>query len=184
MLCNNCGNQIPDNSVNCPTCGAATGAGAGTQVPFGTPAAKTPFLQQADTGINFIALIIAVVGFICVFPAKVVAKVSLFGITQSEGTPILSKYGWLMLVLFGVTAVLVFLKKSSQAIAPAVVNAAFCILKMFQQLSSAAKEVKEVREMGMEASVYLNFFFWLVIIASILEVVAILVLPKVMGKNQ
>lgn len=183
MLCNNCGNQIPDNSVNCPNCGAPTSAG-GTQVPFGAPAAKVPFMQQTDTSINFIALIVAVLGFICVFPAKVVAKVSFWGVSQSEGVAILTKYGVYMLVLFALTAVLLFLKKSNQALVIAALNAIFCIFKMIQQLSSGAKEVKEAKEMGMDASVSLNFFFWMVIILSVVEVVAIFVLPKVMGKKQ
>lgn len=184
MLCNNCGNQIPDNSVNCPNCGAPTGAGAGTQVPFGTPEAKTPFLQQADTGINFIALIVAVVGFICVFPSKVVAKVSMFGISQSEGVSIMKQYGTFILILFAATAILLFLKKSNSAVVPAAVNAAFCIFKMIQELSVGSKEIKELKDMGLDASMSLNFFFWMVILLSIVEVVAILVLPKVMGNKQ
>lgn len=177
MLCNNCGNQIPDNSVNCPNCGAPT-SGGGTQVPLGTPAAKVPFAQQADASINFIALIVAVVGFVCVFLSKVVFKITLLGI--SEGFSIIgkdAKYGVYMLALFGVTAVLLFLKKSNAAVVPAAINVVFIIAKMVQETSEAKK-------LGMGVTTSFNFFYWLVLIMAILEVVAILVLPKVMKKNQ
>ena len=180
MLCNNCGNQIPDNSVTCPNCGTPT---SGTQVPYGgAPAAKVPFAQQTDTGINFIALIIAIVGLICVIPAKVVGNVTIFGVKTSEGVSIIGHYGNYMLALLAITAVLLFLKKSNAAVIPAAINAIFCIAKMIQE--SNAKEVKELKDMGVEASVTFNIFFWLVLILSILDVVAILVLPKVMGKKQ
>lgn len=182
MLCNNCGNQIPDNSTTCPNCGTPTNAG-GTQVPFGTPAAKVPFLQQADESINFIALIVAVLGLICVIPAKVVVKVSLFGVSQTESASIVSKYGIFMLVLFGVTAVCLFLKKSKSAIVPAAINAIFCVAKMIQELSEGAKQIKELGLDSSMASVNLNIFYWLVVILSVVEIVAILVLPKVMGKK-
>jgi len=176
MLCNNCGNQIPDNSVTCPNCGTPTNGG--TQVPSGAPAAKTAFFQQTDAGINFIALIIAVVGLVCVFPAKVIAKSELLGINM--GLPIIgkdAKYGIYMVVLLALTAVFLFLKKSHSALIPAAVNVVFCIAKMVQESSDA-------KSLGMGVSAGFNFFYWLVLILSILDVVAILVLPKVMGKNQ
>lgn len=174
MLCNNCGNQIPDNSITCPNCGTPTNGG--TQVPNGTPAAKVPFGQQADTSINFIALILAVVGFVCVFLAKVEANAFGFkvGVSVIGGD---AKYGIFMLVFLGVSAVLLFLKKSNQASIFAVINAAFCIVKMIQE-SNAAKDA------GWGVTASFNFFFWLVLICSILEVVAIFVLPKVMGNKQ
>lgn len=180
MLCNNCGNQIPDNSITCPNCGTPTTGG--TQVPNGTPAAKVPFAQQADASINFIALILAVVGLVCVFPAKVVANVSIWGVKTSEGVSIIGHYGIFMVALLAITAILLFLKKSNSAVIPVAINAVFCIIKMIQE--SNAPEVKEVRDMGLDASVTFNIFFWLVLILSILDVVAILVLPKVMGNKQ
>lgn len=184
MLCNKCGNQIPDNSATCPNCGAPVNGG--TQVPFGTPAAKVPFMQQTDTGINFIALIIAVVGFVCVFLSKTVLKVSVFGVTQKQTFSILGevKYGIFMLVLFAVTAICLFLKKSNSAVAPAAVNAVFCIFKAIQELADGKKQLASIGADSSMASYNLNIFFWLVVILSIVEVVAILVLPKVMGNKQ
>lgn len=171
MFCNKCGNQIPDNSATCPNCGAPTGAGSGTQVPFnGGEAPKVPFFQQQSESINFIALIIAVVGLICVFPAKVTAE--FLGFEASEG--ILSHYGWLMAALFVAVGILLFLKKSNAAVVPAAINAVFCIFKMIQELSSGEEGI----------NVGLNAFYWIVIIAAIVEVVAILVLPKMMGKQK
>lgn len=175
MLCNNCGNQIPDNSITCPNCGTPTNGG--TQVPNGTPAAKVPFAQQTDAGINFIALILAVVGFVCVFPAKVEANAFGFKVGVSIISGDGAKYGIFMLFFLGVSALLLFLKKSNQAAILAIINAVFCILKMVQE-SNAAKD----QGWGVTAS--FNFFFWLVLICSILEVVAIFVLPKVMGNKQ
>lgn len=181
MLCNNCGNQIPDNSVTCPNCGAPiNAAGGGTQVPFGTDtsAAKVPFAQKTDSSINFIALILAVVGFICVFPSKVVAETFIGDIelkilgSGDEG----AKYGLFMLIFLGISAIMLFLKKSNQASILAIINAVFVIAKMIQE-SNAAKDTIGI-------SVSFNFFYWLVLICSILEVAAIFVLPKVMGKKQ
>lgn len=110
-------------------------------------------------------------------------KVSLFGVSQTESASIVSKYGIFMLVLFGVTAVCLFLKKSKSAIVPAAINAIFCVAKMIQELSEGAKQIKELGLDSSMASVNLNIFYWLVVILSVVEIVAILVLPKVMGKK-
>lgn len=176
MLCNNCGNQIPDNSITCPNCGTPTTGG--TQVPNGAPAAKVPFAQQTDASINFIALIISIVGLVCVFPAKVIAEIDFLGIR--EGFSIIgadAKYGIYMVALFGIAAVLLFLKKSNSAVVPAAINVIFCIAKMIQESSDAKK-------LGMGVTASFNIFYWLVVICSVLDVVAILVLPRVMGKKQ
>lgn len=124
--------------------------------------------------INFIALIIAVIGLICVFPAKVWAeawgfKVSV-GIVTGAGDV---HYGIYMIALFAVTGVLLVLKKTNSAIVPAALNALFCLFKMIQELSSGESGVK----------VGLNWAFWLVIVMAVLEVVAILILPKLMAKK-
>lgn len=175
MICNKCGNQIPDNSAVCPNCG--TPVSGGTQVPFGGAAgngAKVAFFQQQSESINLIALIIAVVGLICVFPAKVWAELWGFrasvNILMSDGKV---HYGIYMIALFAVTGVLLVLKKTNSAIVPAALNALFCLFKMIQELTSG--------ETGYKTG--LNWAFWLVIVLAILEVVAILILPKLMANK-
>lgn len=175
MICNKCGNQIPDNSAVCPSCG--TPVSGGTQVPFGGAAgngAKAAFFQQQSESINFIALIIAVVGLICVFPAQVYAEFLGFRASVSilNGAGDIH-YGIFMIALFALTGVLLVLKRTNSAIVPAVLNALFCLFKMIQELTSGEKGIK----------VGLNWAFWLVIVMAILEVAAILVLPKLMPKK-
>lgn len=175
MICNKCGNQIPDNSAVCPNCG--TPVSGGTQVPFGGAAgngAKVAFFQQQSESINLIALVIAVVGLICVFPAKVWAEIWGFrasvSILMSDGK---IHYGIYMIALFAVTGVLLVLKKTNSAVIPVALNAIFSLAKMIQEVTSG--------ESGVKTGV--NWAFWLVIILSILDVVAILILPKLMAKK-
>lgn len=175
MICNKCGNQIPDNSAVCPNCG--TPVSGGTQVPFGGAAgngAKVAFFQQQSESINLIALIISVVGLICVFPAKVWAEVWGFrasaSILMGDGE---IHYGIYMIALFAVTGVLLVLKKTNSAVIPAALNAIFSLAKMIQEVTAG--------ETGYKTGV--NWAFWLVIILSILDVVAILILPKLMAKK-
>lgn len=186
MICNKCGNQIPDNSAVCPNCG--TPVSGGTQVPFGGAAgngAKVAFLQQKSESINFIALIIAVIGLICVFPAKVTFSILGFDGGASILTGKVSgdlayfkdsldaRYGIYMLALFIVTAVLLVLKKTNSALVPAAINAAFCLFKVIQELNTDSQG----------GTVGLNWAFWLMVVMAILEVVAILILPKLMANK-
>jgi hypothetical protein len=112
MFCKNCGNQIPDNSNNCPNCGAPVGASAPQAQPaapqqngFGAAANKmaAPLnniedkpitsLNIAGNAINIttktvIALgmvILIIIGMIGLFKFKMVKlKATAFGVSFSE----------------------------------------------------------------------------------------------------
>lgn len=173
MVCNTCGSNVPDGSAVCPNCGAPVAAG--TQVPVGMNggASNASFFQREAASINFIALAAAVVGLVCTLLAKV--KVSVFGVSVSEG--IMSHYGGIMVALFVITAIMLFVKKDNVALVPAVLNAIFCLFKVFQELGTDVSEYGGLMEVG------LNIFFWLMTIAAIVVCCAILLVPKLLGNK-
>lgn len=173
MVCNSCGSNVPDGSAVCPNCGAPVAAG--TQVPFGMNggASNASFFQREAASINIIALIVAAVGLVCTLFAKV--TVSAFGMSVSEG--IMSHYGGIMVALFVFTGIMLFVKKDNVALVPAAINAAFCLFKVFQELGT------DVSEYGGLMKVGLNPFFWLMTVAAIAVVAAILLVPKMLGNK-
>ena len=169
MVCNSCGSNIPDGSAVCPNCGAPVAAG--TQVPFGMNGgvSSASFFQREAASINIIALIVAAVGLVCTLFAKVEA--SAWGVKFfSEG--IMSHYGGIMVALFVFTGIMLFVKKDNIALIPAVINVVFCLFKAIQELST---------DVGVKVS--LNIFFWLMTIAAIAVVAAILLVPKLLGNK-
>lgn len=143
---------------------------------------KSNFFSQTAPSINFIAVILCVVGVVSTLLAKVVEKASYMGESMKEATSIMSVYGAFMLVLFILTAVILFLKKNNSALILAVINAIFCIFKLIQQLAhiGLGEEEKAAIEMieawGGSYSMSVNFFFWLMVIAAI-AIVVVLLLP-------
>lgn len=192
MICSKCGSQIDDNAVVCPKCGNPVGSKGGTQVPFGGGAAeapKVPFFQRKSESINFIAVILAALGIVCTFFAKVTASYEVFSVKETHSESIFSLYGYLIAALFLACVILLIVRQSNSAIILAAINAVFCVFKMIQQKANDSGDIKalveEAESLGLDAKVStgFNIFYWLMLILSILVVVAIVVLPKVMGNK-
>lgn len=152
--------------------------------------------QKKDNKVNWIALLITVAGFVCVFPARILLgnswMMSCFGKVVYRSGKYSDSYnlrwecGSGMLILFGVTAILLLLKKSKAAFAPAVLNAIFCICEIIRPFGFwlGRDNVRLWRQQSAYVDASLNLFFWLVIIFSIMEVVAILVIPRIGSRKQ
>ncbi|MGN1159090.1 MAG: hypothetical protein ACI4SE_02725 [Lachnospiraceae bacterium] len=143
---------------------------------------KSNFFSQTAPSINFIAVILCAVGVVSTLLAKVVEKASYMGESIKEATSIMTVYGAFMLVLFVLTAVILFLKKNNSALILAVINALFCIFKLIQQLAHLGLGAEEkaaiemIEAFGGSYSMSVNFFFWLMVIAAI-AIVVVLLLP-------
>lgn len=150
---------------------------------------KSNFFSQTAPSINFIAVILCVVGVVSTLLAKVVEKATYMGESLEEATSIMSVYGAFMLVLFVLTAVILFLKKNNSALILAVINAVFCIFKLIQQLAhiGLGEEEKQAIELietfGGSYSMSVNFFFWLMVIAAV-AIVVVLLLPLFGAKKK
>lgn len=134
---------------------------------------KSAFFNYTAAKMNLFALIACVVGLISTFFAKATAKIS-GEVVATEG--IMNVYGMFMVVLFVMTAVVVFLKKDHTALVFAAINVVFCIFKLIQQVS------QKESAFGIEVKGGVNFAFYLMVIAAIVALVMLL-LPVLTKKN-
>ena len=138
---------------------------------------KSAYFQQKAPVVNVIGLIAAVVGIVSTFLAKVTATVNILGYKDSASEGIFKHYGWLMAALFLATAIIYFLRMDHAALIVAVVNTVFVLFKVIQELTT------DLGDYGDYAKISVNFFFWLALIAAIVDVAAVFVGPMLLAKK-
>ncbi|MCM1104975.1 MAG: serine/threonine protein kinase [Clostridium sp.] len=140
--------------------------------------------QQTDSGRNWIALLVAVAGYVCVYFVRFQGNIVIF---EQEGRVWECASG--MWFLFAYTAILLLFRKSRAALVPAVLNALFCVGEIIRPFGFriGGMHMHQGRGMVMPrglSSARVNGFFWLVIFCSVMEVAAILVIPRIRGRKQ
>lgn len=135
---------------------------------------NSAFFQKKAPVVNLIGLVAAVVGIVCSCLAKVSLKMSMFGVEETISEGIISHYGYVLVGFFLATAIIFFFRMDNCALIVSVINAVHILFRIINETSTDT--------MGM-GKITVNIFFWLALVAAIVDVAAVFVGPMLMGKK-